>query len=438
LDPLYWLAAHAILFFHRGFAPIFGSDSFFAWALSVVLLVIVVRILIFPLFVKQVKSQRKLQMMQPLMRDIREKWGHDKQRMNQEMLNLQREHGNPLLGCLPILLQIPLFVSLFHVFNSLKPVDRPGGLTWVSRVDLPAETVRQIAEAKLLGISLSTAFTSKAGFLSFIGANGTNVKIAAVVLIVLMGTTTFVTQKQIMARTGGSVDSQQAMIQKFMLYGSPIMLAVFGFQFPIAVLLYWLTTNLWSMGQQFFVIKKMPPLQAAGAGGGKAKVPGARPAPGDAVAISRPKPGVKPQGSKRTSGSGTAAGSSPGSGTSGNAAATSSRRGSGAAPPGTRSPRSAAATGDTAKGDTTKGGAAKGGANGTVPPDAAVQPGSVGAAASNDVGGAAQPASRNGSSPNEPPQRPTKPPVGAGARRQTGGSRPAKRRGKNKRPGGRR
>ncbi len=473
LDPLYWLAAHAIVFFHKGFAPIFGASSFFAWAFSVVLLVVVVRILIFPLFVKQVKSQRKMQMMQPLIKEIKDKWGHDKQRMQQEMLNLQREHGNPLLGCLPILLQIPLFIALFHVFNSLQPVEREGKLTWVSRVDLPWETVRQIAEAKLLGISLSSSFTSGADYLSFIQADGTNVKIAAVVLIVLMGTTTFLTQKQIMARTG-RVDPQQAMIQKFMLYGSPIMLAVFGFRFPIAVLLYWLTTNLWSLGQQFFVIKKMPPLQAGSAGGTGAKVPGARPAPGDAAAVSRPKPGVKPQqGPKRAPA--VPAGSAPGTptraggaaatrggtrsgperpeaatsgkaGNAGNAAGTaagtgnvrgtSPRRGSGAAPPGTRSPRGAASGGAAAgkDGGNDKGAKANGKASGK---GVTGQPDSAGAAASDEPG-SAQPASRNGSSPTEPRQRPTSPPVGAGARRQPAGSRPVKRRGKNKRPGGRR
>ncbi|MCM3923891.1 membrane protein insertase YidC, partial [Frankia sp. AiPs1] len=274
LNPLYHLAANAIVFFHKGFAPIFGADSFFAWAFSVVLLVIAVRVLIFPLFVKQVKSQRTMQMMQPRIKEIREKYGHDKPRMQQEIMALQKEHGNPLLGCLPIVLQIPLFISLFHVFTHLAPMNEGpnGALVWRPRVGLSADQVEQIASAKVFGISLASEFGSDSDFVHFLGVNSTHVKILAVVLIVLMGLTTFMTQRQIMARTG-PVDPQQAIVQKVLLYGSPLMLAIFGFRFPIAVLLYWLTTNLWSMGQQFFVIKRMPPVRPLGADG---RLPGAR------------------------------------------------------------------------------------------------------------------------------------------------------------------
>ena len=338
LDPLYNLAARAIVFFHGGFGPIFGDDSFFSWALSVMLLVVCVRILIFPLFVKQVKSQRTMQMMQPLIKEIKEKYGHDKPRMQQEMMALQKEHGNPLLGCLPILLQIPLFIALFSVFNKLKPMEIDGVLQWRPRVGLSADQIEQIAEAKIFGISLSTAFTSPQDFLNFIVADGLHVKIAAVVLILLMGATTFFTQRQIMARTG-PVDPQQAMIQKVMLYGSPIALAVFGFNFPIAVLLYWLTTNLWSMGQQFFVIKKMPPLQPLGK-----KSPGARP-DGEAVAVSKPKVGVKPQRDARRQPSGRPGAGKPAAGTQPSLSKGGSTGGGAkSAPRGTRSPSGAASS----------------------------------------------------------------------------------------------
>jgi YidC/Oxa1 family membrane protein insertase len=92
-------------------------------------------------------------------------------------------------------------------------------------------------------------------------------------LIITMSLTTFITQKQIMARNGPA-DPQQQNIQRILLYASPLFLAVFGFNFPIAVLLYWLTTNAWSMGQQHFIIKRMPPLQI-----GKANSPVAAAAP---------------------------------------------------------------------------------------------------------------------------------------------------------------
>ncbi|WP_250279873.1 membrane protein insertase YidC [Frankia sp. Cppng1_Ct_nod] len=423
LDPLYHLAANAIVFFHKGFGPIFGYDSFFAWAFSVVLLVICVRILIFPLFVKQVKSQRTMQMMQPKIKEIREKHGHDKQKMNAEIMALQREHGNPLLGCLPIVLQIPLFIALFHVFSHLQPVLRPNGvLEWAPRVGLSADQVEQIARAKLLGVSLSTSFTSSSSLLDFVHANGTNVKIFAVVLILLMGATTFLTQKQIMSRTGPT-DPQQAMVQKVLLYGSPVMLAVFGFRFPIAVLLYWLTTNLWSMGQQFFVIKKMPPVLPAGANG---RVPGARSEAGAAAKAkslqqqspARPAPGARPTVKAKNRPRPAADTPTPGSSVpSPNRIPNNTVS---KAPPGTRSPR-----GDAQKNNDQTDNAQPPNASDEMPPKPMRGDGSA-----DD---------NRTPSDGEPKPRPAgASPVPAGARRPPGGSRPAKRRGKGGRPGGRR
>ncbi|EIV95074.1 membrane protein insertase YidC [Frankia sp. QA3] len=475
LDPLYHLAANAIVFFHKGFAPIFGADSFFAWAFSVVLLVIAVRVLIFPLFVKQVKSQRTMQMMQPRIKEIREKYGHDKPRMQQEIMALQKEHGNPLLGCLPILLQIPLFISLFHVFTHLSPMNEGpnGSLVWRPRVGLSAEQVEQIASAKVFGISLASEFGSDSDFVHFLGVNSTHVKILAVVLIVLMGLTTFITQRQIMARTG-PVDPQQAIIQKVLLYGSPLMLAVFGFQFPIAVLLYWLTTNLWSMGQQFFVIKRMPPISPLAAGG---RLPGARPAADGAPTPPRPAPGVRAGAKSKNrprpaaanaapsliksgdpgaaavaaaGGGSTAAKGAAAKGAGAKGGAAKAGRGPSTAPPGTRSRSgaSAARVAGAAKNsqqDAPTVAGASGGAEDAAAPTAARStaagkassagrkspPGKgVAQTAGSGVEPAAVPATGDGAA------RPA--PVPAGVRRQVGGSRPAKRRGKGKRPGGRR
>jgi len=477
LTPLYHLAANAIVFFHKGFGAIFGDESFFAWAFSVVLLVVAVRIVIFPLFVRQVKSQRTMQMMQPHIKEIREKWGHDRQRMNEEIMKLQKEHGNPLLGCLPILLQIPLFIALFHVFNSIKPANINGHLTWVSRVGLPAHTVQQIAEAKLFGVSLSTAFTSHSKIIDFIGADSTHVKIFAVVLIILMGATTFFTQRQIMARTG-PVDPQQAMVQKVLLYGSPITLAVFGFRFPIAVLIYWLTTNLWSMGQQFFVIKRMPPIKPGetparpgAAKDGKATAlepPASRPAPGVRAGAKsrsrsqRPAPGATGAAARTTGAKAAEAGgptaktstskTSPTGGATGKST-TAPKGTSSSAPRGTRSPNGVSgkvsATGASSTEASSTGAA---GAAGPAPADGAARangsaaPNSAGAGTSGaGTGGAGSSgAGANGSAhrpgaDGEAAAAKPRPPVPAGARRAPGGSRPAKKRGgKGKRPGGRR
>ncbi len=466
LDPLYHLAANAIVFFHKGFGPIFGDESFFAWAFSVVLLVVCVRIVIFPLFVKQVKSQRTMQMMQPRIKEIKEKYGHDKPRMQQEIMELQREHGNPLLGCLPIVLQIPLFISLFHVFNSLKPATVHGKYVFVPRVGLTADQVQSIATAKLWGVSLSTALTSKSSIVHFLQADSAHIKIVAVVLILLMGATTFFTQKQIIGRAG-SVDPQQQMIQKVMLYGSPLTLAVFGFRFPIAVLLYWLTTNLWSMGQQFFVIRRMPPVEPLGPNG---KIPGARPGANGKtptttqVAVSKPAPGVKPAGKNAPRGTAAKAAQSARARQAGNAqagskaqapktggsrpsrapAGTSSRSGrAGGGSSGPETPTGTSSSKTTGTSSTKTTGTSS--TNGTGPDSTqsaanGAGPNGAGAgrpnldkadASANGAGGSAGSGSGGSGTVRQPS-------VAAGARRPPGGARPAKKRSKGGRRGGRR
>ncbi len=278
LDPLYKLVARGIVVFHDALAPVFGQNSFLSYALAIVLIVMIVRLLIFPLFIRSVKAQRSMQLMQPRMKEIREKYKNDKPQMNQELMALQKEHGNPLLGCLPLVLQIPLFISLFHVFNKLAPRTGSRGLDFYGTSGLTRLEVEHIATAKLGGVSLASAFTSSKSAIALLGTGQGAVRVVAVVLILLMSATTFVTQKQIMSR-GGPVDPQQQQIQRIMLYGSPIMLAVFGFRFPVAVLLYWLTTNLWSMGQQYFIIRKMGPgpVVGAGAAGPSKSLPPSRP-----------------------------------------------------------------------------------------------------------------------------------------------------------------
>jgi YidC/Oxa1 family membrane protein insertase len=305
LDPLYNLVARGVIFFHNVLAPVFGKHSFFSYAIAIAIIVMIVRILIFPLFVRSVRAQRTMQMLQPRIKEIREKYKNDKQRMNQEVMKLQKEHGNPLLGCLPLLLQIPLFIALYHVFNAVSRAPKElangvlqfratSGLTGgcydtvhhvlgtcspehpIVQASSSGAEVAGLATAKVGGITLSSALTSSKKTLELFGANGTTVKVVAGIMIVLMCISVYITQRQIMSR-GGPVDPSQQKIQRIMLYGSPLMLAIFGFRFPIAVLVYWLTTNIWSMAQQVFILRKMPPvLPATGAGSassGRASAP---------------------------------------------------------------------------------------------------------------------------------------------------------------------
>lgn len=273
LNPIYDFVARAIVSIHGVLVHVFGHSGW-SWALSIVLLVMAVRLVMFPLFVKQIKAQRTMQLMQPKIKELKDKYKNDKQKMNEEMIKLQREHGNPLLGCLPIVVQIPLFLSLFRVMNGFAP---KGGLTAMQKQvangfggyypthlnGLSVSTASEIAHAKIFGASIASSFTSSHRALVLLGSDGLTTKILCVVLIAIMMSTTFLTQKQIMGRNAPA-DAQSAATQKILLYLSPLFLGVFGFRFSVGVLLYWFTTNLWSMGQQFFVIRRMPPIVAAG------------------------------------------------------------------------------------------------------------------------------------------------------------------------------
>lgn len=260
-DPLYSAVAHAVVGIHDGLEPVFGKTNGYGWALSIVLLTMGVRLILFPLFVKQIKSQRTMQTMQPKMKEIKEKYKHDRQKMNAELMALQKEHGNPLLGCLPIFAQIPLFFALFHVLNGITPKMIKGVLTFQANHGLTQDQSQVIGSAKVFGVPLASAFRSSAAVLKKLEAgNATAVKVVALVLIVVMCATTYLTQKQIQGRNG-PVDPAQRTQQKMMLYLAPGMLAISGFIFPIGVLFYWLTTNLWSMAQQFFVLRRMPTVQ---------------------------------------------------------------------------------------------------------------------------------------------------------------------------------
>ena len=255
LNWLYEIVASLILAWHKVFGAVFGASSGAAWALSIVFLTITVRLVLFPLFVKQIRSQRAMQALQPKIKELQKKHQGDRENLNREMMALYKEHGaNPLAGCLPLLLQLPVFYSLFHVLSRLKP-NSAGQFPTVAGID--ADTVKQAAEATIFGAPIASVFTSSQELINTLGGDLTVTKVLSVVMIALMGLTTFATQKQMMARSG-PMEGQQAQIQKIMLYVLPFSFAIFGFNFPIGVLLYWLTTNIWSMGQQFFVIRRMP------------------------------------------------------------------------------------------------------------------------------------------------------------------------------------
>jgi YidC/Oxa1 family membrane protein insertase len=289
LNFLYIAVSWVLLRWHEAFTWL-GMDpaSGLTWALSIVFLVITIRLLLFRFFIKQVQSQRKMQEVQPKIAALREKYKNDRQTLSQEMMKLQKEEGfNPIGGCLPILMQAPVFISLFHVLRLIgtsKATALSGEYHWT------AEQADLAGKATVFGAPIASAFTDPRNLVSTIaGASATATHIVALVLIVLMVAATYTTQRQVMLRSTTTLDAQQAMIQKLMLYGIPASLTVSGFFFPIGVLFYWFTNNLWSMGQQFYILKRMPHPNA--------KAEGVSPEVAKALA---PKPGQKPVRPKRT------------------------------------------------------------------------------------------------------------------------------------------
>lgn len=247
LNPLYIAVSWVIVTIHKILSPIFGGDSGVSWSLAIVGLVILIRIILIPLFVKQIKSQRALTALQPHMKEIQKKYKDDRQKQSEEMMKLYKEHKtNPLASCFPILAQAPIFFSLFTVLNGIgkTPPIKHGVLTQADVVSA--------ANAKFFGAPISD---------TFLGTDITTVKIVTVVLIAFMSLTTFTTQRQLMLKGMPKMDSSNNMMlqqQKIMLYAFPVIFAISGVNFPIGVLIYWSTTNLWTWGQQFYVIKRNP------------------------------------------------------------------------------------------------------------------------------------------------------------------------------------
>ncbi len=271
LGPLYFAISWIMLRWHALWALILPGRAVLAtnwdWILAIVFLVITVRAVLFPVFVKQIKSQRAMQALAPQMKELQEKHKGDRETLQREMMALyKRENANPLMGCLPLVVQIPIFLALFNVLRHLRPTSSGKSKTLYGWT---AEQFDSASHAKLFGAPISASFRSPASDLAALGATGTTVKIVAAVLVVIMIVTTYITSRQMILKTGWSQEPQQRMVQRLMLYGVPVSLLVSGFAFPIGVVIYWVTTNLFSLGQQLWVLRRYPPPpQAPGGPGG--------------------------------------------------------------------------------------------------------------------------------------------------------------------------
>lgn len=246
--PVSWV----IVQFHSLYGAIFGPDTGWAWGLSIVSLVILIRICLIPLFVKQIKATRAMQTLQPEMKKIQERYKSDKQRQSEEMMKLYKESGtNPLSSCLPILAQSPFFFALYHVLSGIASNDTIGV------IDKPL--LESAQKAHIFGAPLAAKFMDSEEKVQALHASLTDVRVVTAIMIILMSASQFFTQRQLMTKNvDTTVKTPFMQQQKMLMYVFPIMFAVFGINFPVGVLVYWLTTNVWTMGQQMFVIRRNP------------------------------------------------------------------------------------------------------------------------------------------------------------------------------------
>lgn len=229
-----------------------------AWVLSIIGLTIIVRIVLIPLFFKQIKASRGMQALQPEMKKIQEKYKNKKdpasrQKMSEEMMSLYKEHGtSPYSSCLPILFQMPVFFALFRVLASTSQI-ADGTYMYSSLGPLTASKAAEIEGSSLFGAPLSATFGT---------ATLTQAKVVIVALIIIMVLTQFYTMRQLTMKNmpASAKDPSNPMMrsQQMMMYTMPLMIGVSGFFFQTGVLVYWFTTNVWTMGQQFWTIERMP------------------------------------------------------------------------------------------------------------------------------------------------------------------------------------
>ncbi|PKW14342.1 membrane protein insertase YidC [Saccharopolyspora spinosa] len=271
----------AILWFwHKVFGTVLGPDNGFAWALSVFFLVFSLRVVLLKPAMSQLRAGRKMAKFAPQIQKLREKYKGDRQRMAQEMQKLQSEHGvNPLGGCLPALLQIPVFLSLFHVLRNFTP-------TAQSNFVFDRAGVESFVNANIFGAKLSNWITQPADQLALFGTDRTSMMIVGIPLMLIASVATFFTMRlSVKKQTDAAMaNPQSAMMAKFMMYIAPVGAIISGWFLPIAVLLYWLANNAWTLGQQHFLTKKIDHEQEREK---EKEIEAKKSAP-------RPKPGQKP------------------------------------------------------------------------------------------------------------------------------------------------
>lgn len=260
--PFKWVVEAILVFWHWIFTSIgMGADEGITWVLSIMGLVIVVRSALIPLFVRQIKSQRKMMEIAPELRKVQEKYRGKKDQLSREAMSretmaLYKKHGTtPVSSCLPLLVQMPILLGMFYTLSDVKK-HAEWGLGGVGLLN--TDLTYQFYEAKLFGVaplhtSLVEAVNTK--------PSGWEATVTIlVILVILMIASQFITQLQIISRnlSPEAKTGQAYQMQRIMLYILPLAFIFSGIFFPLGVVLYWFTSNIWTMVQQFLVIRNLP------------------------------------------------------------------------------------------------------------------------------------------------------------------------------------
>lgn len=262
LFPFKWIEAWIMKIVHEGFTALGMSDgSGAAWVLAIVGLTIIVRILIIPLFKKQIRAQRAQQLIQPELKKLQKKYkgkrdSYSQQRMQAEMQAIYKDAGtSPFASCMPLLVQMPIFFALFRLLQALGPIARN-----------EAEAIGPIDQKLASDIEASTVFGAplSASFREPLigGGSESTVKIVAMILVVLMCVSMFISQRMILTKNmpaeAKSPDNPMYRTQQMMIWIFPVIFLISGIAFPIGVLVYWVVSNLWATGQQLYMITVVP------------------------------------------------------------------------------------------------------------------------------------------------------------------------------------
>ncbi len=268
LDYVYYPVSGIMWLWYKLFGLILGPSNFFTWALSVMFLVFTLRAVLYRPFVKQIRTTRKMQELQPQIKALQKKYSKDRQRMALEIQKLQREHDfNPILGCLPMLAQVPVFLGLYHVlmsFNRTQSGFGRLGLSVEENRELPnyffsAADVGHFLSANLFGAPIGAAMTQQHGLDAFTVFSRPAVAAVSIPLMLMAGIATYFNSRASIARQTpeAAANPQTAMMNKLALYVFPLGVIVGGPFLPIAIILYWVSNNIWTYGQQHLVFGKI-------------------------------------------------------------------------------------------------------------------------------------------------------------------------------------